>query len=205
MPRQPLTRVAARIARAAALATLTFVAPAAFAQYSISAAGTPSGPGTCNGANVLVPMTGGSLTLTLPPPPNNVYVTSSVNGGPVLTVATTNATGVVPEPSFAFEVSPPTLPPYTLTQAFFPAMAGVPTGTGVIFTVICDGVGVASVSWVNGALPPGTGGGGTVSSSLAVPTLSWPALLALIAMIVAVSFRRARERRGAFESPRLRC
>jgi hypothetical protein len=189
VPRQPLI---ARTACLAALLALSLAAPAARAQYSISAAGTPSGPGTCNGINVLVPMTGGSLTLALPPPPNNVSFTSRVNGGPPLTAASTNASGVTPEPSFGFEVSPPTLPPYTMTQSFFPAIAGVPTGTGVVFTIDCSGAGVATLSWVNGALPPGTGGGGAAVSSQAVPTLSWPALLALTVMIGLVSYRRVR-------------
>jgi hypothetical protein len=196
VPGQPLTPRRDAFARAAALATFAIVAPAASAQYSISAAGTPSGPGTCGPGTATVPMNGGTLTLVLPPPPNNVYFSSSVNGGAAVTASTTNASSVVPEPSFGFEISPPTLPPYTAVQSFFPAVAGVPSGTGVIFTISCTAGGAASVSWVNGAAPPGAGGGSSGSASTAaVPALSWPGLaasIAAIAWIAAVSFRRRR-------------
>lgn len=183
MPRQPLIRALARIAAATAIAGLALGAPAAFAQYSITAAGTPSGPGTCNFGTASVPVNGGSLMLTLPPGTNNVQFTSSVNGGPLFTAFETNASGVIPEAAFGFEVSPPTLPPYTMTETLFPAVGGVATGTGVVFTVTCTALGGATVSWVNNVPAAGGGGGGPVAASVAVPTLSAPALVALAALL----------------------
>lgn len=196
MPRQPLMASLGRLAGAAALAV---VASPVFAQYSISAAGTPSGPGTCNGGNVMVPMTGGSLTLTLPTPPNNVIFTSSVNGGPVLTAFNTSSSGTNPEPTFGFEVSPPTIPPYTLVQTFFPASGGAATGTGVIFTVTCSATGVATLSFVNDVPASGGGnggGGGPASASLAIPALSPLGLVALMALLAATAVFGMTRRRG---------
>lgn len=195
MPRQPLMASLVRLAGAAAIAV---VASPVFAQYSISATGTPSGPGTCDVGNVLVPMTGGSLTLTLPPPPNNIVFTSRVNGGPVFTALSTNSSGTNPKPTFGFEVSPPTIPPYTLVQSFFPASGGAATGTGVVFTITCSATGVASLSFVDNvpASGGGNGGGGPASASLAIPALSPLGLVALMALLAATAVFAMTRRRG---------
>lgn len=194
MPRQPLM---ASLARAAGAAAIVLCAPAAFAQFSISAAGTPSGPGTCNAVTASVPMTGGSLTLVLPPPPNNVMFTSRVNGGPAITAFPTFSNGTTLEPSFGFEVDPPTLPPYTLVESAFPASGGAATGTGVEFTVTCSAAGVATLSFVNNVPASGGGsGGGRAVTSVPVPAVSRPGLVALLVLLAATALFGMTRRRG---------
>lgn len=187
------------LARLAGAAAIALVASPALAQYSIAAAGAPSGPGTCDVGNAVVPVDGGSLALTLPPSANNVLFTSRVNGGPPFTALTTNSSGVTPRATFAFEVDPPTLPPYTLVQSFFPASGGVAAGTGVTFTVTCSAAGVASMSFVNN-VPAGGGGGGSgggpAAASVPVPALSHLGLVALMVLLaVTIVFGKVSRRR----------
>jgi hypothetical protein len=196
MPRQPLS-MAARTAAGIAGALFALAAATASAQlYAISAAGTPSGPGTCDVSTAVVPVSGGSLTTVLPPPPNNVIFTSSVNGGPTITGFSTQPSAAMPRASFAFEVQPPSLPPYTLTQSYFPAMGGAATGTGVTFTITCTASGVASLSFINNVAAPGGGstGGGSVSAA-PIPALSPPWLAALMALLAATALLGVSRRR----------
>jgi hypothetical protein len=192
-----MIRTLARILAASAVAALALAAPAAFAQYSIVAAGTPSGPGTCNFGTATVPVTSGSLTLTLPAGPNNILFTASVNGGPPFTAGESFASGVTVQPrtSFDFEIDPPTLPPYTVVETLMPMSNGVPTGTGVTFTVVCSALGGATLTLVIG-VPGGGGGGGPVASSEPIPTMSPPGLVGLALLLGGMALIGIRRRQG---------
>ncbi len=107
---------------------------------------------------------------------------------------------VVASPDLSIDLTAPATLPYTVVVTDFPAVGGVPTGSGVEVTATCNAEGVSTLTYENGVparqLPP---------APTSVPTLSVAALVAL-SLVVAVLFARMdiRQRPPAGASRNLR-
>jgi hypothetical protein len=151
---------------------------AASAQYMVEFALTQTGPATCGGTSIEVPVSG-TVTYNLPLTADNLIGTFKLDG-----VVVTQGIQTVPGPFPNVQVIVgATLPlgigglrpqPYTYEQTQFPASNGVPVGTGLRITGICNADNTASVTFVNG-IP---------TAATAVPLLGPPLLAALGALLV---------------------
>ncbi|MBS0321203.1 MAG: hypothetical protein JSR18_11725 [Proteobacteria bacterium] len=166
-----------------AAAALALGTPQAHAAYSVQMGGTPSGPGTCDSLHATQPYAGGFFAATLPPGPNNLIVTHTVNGGTPFVQLVSDSTAIAGgQPELSIELFVPTAPPYVAVDSVFPALNGVPVGTGTVVTATCSAEGVASVTFTSG-VPAGLPGTG---SAFAVPTLA-PAGLAVLLAVLALA------------------
>jgi hypothetical protein len=124
-----------------------------------------------------------TTSYNLPAANDNVVVTTSINGGPTTTTYLTfNPPSDSGNAAFTYTI-PPTVQPYTITGAVFPALNGAATGTGFSTTYTCNLDGSLTVGFTPATI--------TVTN---VPTLSQWALAALAALLALGSLVQVRRR-----------
>jgi IPTL-CTERM motif len=124
-----------------------------------------------------------TATYNLPAPPNNLFSSIAINGGPPITDLSTINPPLATSP-LVFNLPVPSTPqPYTIRAIVFPALNGATTGAGVSATYTCNANGT-----VTAVFDPVVAGG------IAVPTLSQWGLAALASLLALGSWLQLRRK-----------